>query len=198
MNNRQKLALFNCVLLVALTAGCQSFSYTGALLEPPKPLDNFSLPSTQGGDYELNDGRGKITLVYFGYTYCPDICPATLGQVEQALDHLGDDAAQVQVLMVTVDPERDTLDQLRAYLGAFDPRFIGLRADETETLDAILADFGAFYEIEKVSEESAAGYLVSHTASIFVVDRETRLRVLFPYGMTAEEIARDLEHLLKE
>lgn len=192
-NRWQALFLLLGALLVG---GCRAHEYAGTVLEPPKPLEDFSLPDASGGTFRLSDYRGRFVLVYFGYTFCPDICPATLLEARDALRALGEDAGQVQVVMVSVDPERDTPAHLSQYLANFDPSFTGLRTTDPDALEAVLADFGAHYE----REEPAGGgsYLVTHTASLFLVDREGRLREVFGYGTPGEAIAADLRQLMRE
>jgi protein SCO1 len=190
------------VILVALLfaaaglAACQPYEVKGAVLDPPKPLNDFSLDRADGGTFRLSDYAGQYVLIYFGYTYCPDVCPTTLFQTKRAFEVLGDDAARVQMAMVTVDPGRDTAELLDKYVTNFNPQFIGLRTDDPATLDRILADFGAFYEIDP-AEGDNADYLVSHTASMFLVNPSGELVEIFSYGTTGEDIASDIQHLLK-
>ncbi len=197
--NRALWLIAAALLLAALAAaGCTPYQYKGTVLDPPKPLEDFSLPAADGGTFRLSDQQGRLVLVYFGYTYCPDVCPATMYQVGQAMAQLGEDADRVQVAMVTVDPARDTPEQLDRYVKNFDPAFVGLRTDDAAELDALLADFGAFYQIEDEPEGSASGYLVTHTASLFLVDSQAMvLREVFTYGTPAEDIAADLRQMLK-
>jgi protein SCO1/2 len=183
-------------LVVLAGVGCGPHQFSGAILDPPKPAQDFSLPSTDGSTFTLSDYQGQIVMVYFGYTFCPDVCPTTMYQVSRMMELLGSKADDVQVVMVTVDPERDTIEQLGRYVKNFDETFIGLRTTDLDQLDTIMADFGATYQIEE--EDSAGGYLISHTAAIFVLDREGRTREIIPYGTQAEEMADDLRQLLKE
>ncbi len=191
--------LFAAALLLAALgmAGCLPYEYKGTVLDPPKPLDDFTLPTADGGTFRLSDQQGQLVLVYFGYTYCPDVCPATMYQVGRVAEQLGEDAEQVQVVMVTVDPARDTPEQLDRYVKNFNPTFVGLRTDDTGQLDAVLAQFGAYYVIEDPQEDSASGYLVTHTASLFLVDGQNALREVFTYGTPAEDIAADIRQMLK-
>ena len=194
---REKLVTLAAVLLVVTgLAACQPYQATGAVIDPPKPMNDFSLDQADGGTFQLSDYSGQYLLVYFGYTYCPDVCPTTLFQTKRAFELLGDDANRVQMVMVTVDPARDSAEQLRKYVANFNPQFIGLRTDDPAVLDPILADFGAFYEIDP-AEDSAADYLVSHTASMFLVNPSGELVEIFSYGTTGDDIASDIQHLLK-
>jgi len=195
----KKVALFLLLGLVMLAGvGCGPHQFSGALLDPPKPTNDFSLPATDGSTFTLSDYQGQIVLIYFGYTFCPDVCPTTMYQLSRMMEQLGNKADDIQVVMVTVDPERDTIEQLGRYVTNFNELFIGLRTTDLDQLDTIMADFGAYYQIEEEEESSATGYLISHTAAIFVIDRQGRTREIFPYGTQAEEMAKDLRQLLKE
>jgi protein SCO1/2 len=192
----------NLAVLVALLFGmvglaaCQPYEFKGTLLDPPKSLNDFTLDQHDGRAFHLSDYAGQYVLVYFGYTYCPDACPATLFQAKRAFELLGDDANRVQMVMATVDPGRDSAEVLDKYVTAFNPRFIGLRTDDPAVLDPILAEFGAYYEIDP-AEASTTDYLVSHTASLFLVNPAGELAEVFTYGATGEDIAADIQHLLK-
>jgi protein SCO1 len=195
---RRKLALLGALLFGMVgMAACQSYEFKGTLLDLPKPLGDFTLDQHDGGTFHLSDYAGQYVLVYFGYTYCPDACPTTLFQAKRAFELLGDDADRVQMVMVTVDPGRDSAELLGKYLANFNPQFIGLRTDDPTTLDPILAEFGAYYEIDP-AEDTAADYLVSHTASMFLVNPSGELAEVFTYGATGEDIAADIQHLLKK
>lgn len=198
--NVRKIALLIIMLGLVMLAGvgCGPHQFSGAILDPPKPTNDFSLPATDGTTFTLSDYQGQIVLIYFGYTFCPDVCPTTMYQVSRMMEQLGSKAGDVQVVMVTVDPERDTIDQLGRYVTNFNESFIGLRTTDLDQLDTIMADFGAYYQIEEEVEGSAAGYLISHTAAIFVIDRQGRTREIIPYGTQGEEMANDLRQLLKE
>jgi protein SCO1/2 len=141
------------------------------------------------------DFSGKAVVVFFGYTQCPDICPTTLTAMKEVMAQLGPEADRVQVLFVTVDPERDTLATLAAYVPWFDPRFRGLYGDAEATL-AAAREFRIFYG--KVKGETALGYSIDHTATSYAFDPQSRLRLLIPYGAKPEHIAADLRKLLND
>ncbi len=183
------------MLLLAMT-GCQPYEFKGAVLEPPKAISDFSLPAHDGSEFRLSDYEDRIVLIYFGYTSCPDVCPATLYQVKQAMEVLGDRAEQVQFVMITVDPERDTPERLADYLHNFNETFIGLRTTDLARLDEVLSQFGASYIIEE-PESGQTEYSVTHTASVFLLDRGLLLREIFPYGTPGEDMASDIQHILK-
>jgi protein SCO1 len=140
----------------------------GFAMQPPKPATDFTLTAHTGERVSLHDFRGKLVLLYFGYTYCPGICPTTLANVAQVLQQLGARAHQVQLLMVSVDPDRDTPDRLAAYVPHFHPSFIGLTGS-TEEIAAVAPLFGIYYEKQEGSIDT--GYLVSHSATLMVIDQ---------------------------
>jgi len=133
-------------------------------------------------------------VLYFGYTYCPDVCPITLSKLDRAMDIIGDKAEDVQVIMVSVDPERDTPEILKAYMAHFNPTFIGVTGD-TNTIDRIATTYGVYYEAAEGSD--ATGYLVNHTATVMIVDKDGYLKLVLPFEGTAEEMAADLSHFLR-
>jgi protein SCO1/2 len=181
------------VLLLAAFLFFTPTTLNGTQIDPPKVVSDFTL-SADSGPLRLSDLHGRLVVVYFGYTYCPDICPATLSKINKALDRLGKDADRFEVVMVTVDPERDTAEKLGAYVRKFNPEFIGLSG----TLDEIAAaakEFGIYYEKKEVS--TSAKYLVDHTASVLVLDAEGRISLIWPYEIETAQMASDLRVLLK-
>lgn len=153
----------------------------------------LALTDHNGQTRTLADFRGKVVLVNFGYTNCPDVCPTTLADLASTMKRLGPDASQVQVLFVTVDPKRDTPELLRQYVPAFDARFLGLYGDAAATKKAT-NDF-KIYAQERAGK-SAASYTVDHSAQTFAFDRSGKVRLIFGYGMTPEAMASDLRLLL--
>ena len=151
------------------------------------------LADPDGKPRSLSDFRGKVVVVSFGYTHCPDVCPTTLADLASALKQLGADAKRVQVLFVTVDPKRDTAELLKQYVPAFDPTFIGLRGDEAAT-ERAKKDFHVYAE-ERTGKPGDA-YLVDHSAQIYVIDREGRMRLLWNPGVAPAVMASDLRVLL--
>lgn len=192
----RSISVSTIALLAVVITGCQPFKPVGTLLEPPMPLEDFALPDVEGGTFYLSDQAGRLVLIFFGYTTCPDICPATLAQVARAVEQLGSDAGQVRVVFVSVDPQRDTPEQIRTYLDAFNDSFVGLRTTDLAALDGVLQQFGAFYTIDPVEGDSS--YTVTHTSTLFVVDPEGRLREVISFGATADQIAADIRYLLRQ
>jgi protein SCO1/2 len=163
---RFRIALWSLVAVVAVAATALY------LFRPPtRPLgvtgQEFALQSTQGGTFTQNDLRGTPSLVFFGYTFCPDVCPTTLAETTAWRQQLGLTAEQLRIIFVTVDPERDTLETVKGYVEGFDPSIIGLVGDAAAT-EAAKAAFGAFSE--KVGEPNDPYYLVNHTALTFLID----------------------------
>jgi len=154
---------------------------------------DFDLLDHNGQPRHLADFRGKAVAVFFGYTHCPDVCPTTLSDFAAAMGELGDAAKRVQVLFVSVDPERDTPDVLRAYVPAFNPAFLGLTGSEA-AIRAAAAEFKVVYQ--KSQGAVPDDYLIDHSAGTYVFDPEGRLRLLMPYGTTPDVIAADLKILL--
>jgi protein SCO1/2 len=151
------------------------------------------LTDHNGKPRSLADFRGKVVLVNFGYTQCPDVCPTTLADLASAMKKLGADASQVQVLFVTVDPKRDKPELLRQYLPAFDPSFLGLYGDEDAT-KKVTRDF-RIYAQERPGRTPDT-YTVDHAAQTFAFDRQGKLRLVMGYGMAPEAIASDVKILL--
>ncbi len=181
--------------VIVFGAGCSSYEYKGAVLDPPMAVPDFELTDTNNQPFHLSDVKGDIALIYFGYTFCPDVCPLTLWDVKQALaDFEGKN--RVKVIFVSVDPERDTPDVLAKYLSGFDPEYIGL-TDDFEKVEAVMKPFGAFAEKEDV-EGSAAGYLVNHTARLYLLTPEQELMLMYPFGFEPEDLRSDLTHLLQD
>ena len=154
---------------------------------------DIELQGSNGQPVSLADFEDQVVVVYFGYTFCPDVCPITLSKLARARAMLGDDADDVQVVMVTVDPERDTPEVLREYAARFDPTFLGLTGDPAD-IDRIATIYGVYYQA--VDTESKAGYLVDHTSTVMVIDRSGELKLLVSFDATDNEIAEDLSYLV--
>jgi protein SCO1/2 len=173
----------------------QNYRYHGAVIEPPAQAADFTLTDQDGNPFRLSDQKGKIVLIFFGYTHCPDVCPITLAEFKQIKAMLGDKADQVRFVFVTVDPERDTPETINTFLQNFDPTFIGLTSDRA-TLEPVWKAYGVYQQ--KQDAGSAAGYLVDHSTRTYLIDSAGSWRINYPYGMEPEKIAQDLGHLMKE
>ena len=187
-------AVIGLTMLVELVFR-KPYSFHGTVINPPLPVTDFSLQTANEEVFRLSEQKGKVVLLFFGYTSCPDVCPVTLATFKQVNDNLGEDAQKVRFVMITADPDRDTPDKVAEYAARFNPEFIGLSGDMT-ALASIWKELGVF--VEKQESGSAAGYLVSHTASVYVLNQSGSLFMTFPYGTTATEIADDIRQILKE
>lgn len=153
----------------------------------------LALTDHTGTPRTLADWRGKVVVLFFGFTQCPDVCPTTLATMADVMKRLGPQADRVQVLFVTVDPERDTPAVIGPYVTAFDPRFVGLYGDRDATARAA-REFKVFYQ--KVPGKTEGTYGIDHTAASYVIDAQGRLRLYVRHQQTAEDLAADLERLL--
>ncbi len=169
-------------------------SFRGTMYAEPYPdAPDISLAMANGETYRL--GEEKITLLFFGYTYCPDVCPTTLAELKLAMDLLRDDADQVQVVFISVDPERDTAETVQKYVQRFNPNFIGL-SGTLEGLEPIWNGFGVYREI--VEGTSETNYIINHTARVTLVDQNGSMRLTYGFQTPPEDIAHDIEILLKQ
>lgn len=193
---RRLLALAGAAAITPLMTACdrtpkpsfKSVDITGA-----DYAHRLRLPDADGQARSLDDFKGKAVVVFFGYTQCPDVCPTTLQQLVETKRLLGPLGDKLQGLFVTVDPERDTPEVLKAYTGAFDPAFIALRGNAEETA-AAAKEFKIFYR--KVDGSTPQSYTIDHTAAAYVIDPQGRPRLYVRHGMPAADLAADLKLLL--
>jgi protein SCO1 len=153
----------------------------------------FSLTDFNGKPRTLADYKGKVAIVFFGYTQCPDVCPTTMAEMASVMQKLGPQADQVQVLFITLDPERDTPQLLASYVPAFDKRFMGLYGTPAQTAKTA-KDFKVFYS--KVPGKEPGSYTIDHMAGSYVFDRDGRLRLFIRHGGSADSIVHDIRQLL--
>jgi protein SCO1/2 len=190
---RLRFILWALVVIVGLGATALYF-----LRPPERPVGlfggEFTLHTTDGKDFAEKDLPGVPTLVYFGYTFCPDVCPTTLVEILGWQQTLGVTPDELRVIMVTVDPERDTPENLRQYLDAFSSDFIGLTGSEDET-EAAKKAFGVFSQ--KVITDEATDYLVDHTASVFLLGRDGRFEGTIAYGEESAPAVAKIQRLLE-
>lgn len=164
----------------------------GTLIEPPMAAEDFTLTS-RDGPVSLSDFRGRTVVLFFGYTYCPDVCPLTLAGLGQAVEALGDAGEEVQVIMVSVDPDRDTPERVGRYAANFHPSFLGLTGT-AEEVGRVATAFGIYHGKDEPDE--LGDYMVSHSATVTVLGPEGRIRLLWPYDVPPEDLARDLRYLV--
>jgi protein SCO1/2 len=180
--------------VLALTRyGTHTFS--GQVFDPVHDAGDFQLTDEAGKPFALSDLRGEWILLTYGYTTCPDVCPLTLGNLKQVKAQLGSQAEHVRIVFVSVDPERDTPDVMQRYVRHFGDDLKGLTGSLASVALAARI-FGVRYE--KRASDSAVGYLVSHSAYVYLIDPRFRWRVTFPFGVRPDEIAGDLRYLMSQ
>ena len=188
------MALGLGIVLAAWLSFNQKHTYQGVLIDPPARAADFTLTDQNGNPFQLSEQRGKIVLLLFGYTNCPDVCPITLAEFKKIKAALGDQADSVRFVLITTDPERDTRERMQTYLAAFDPDFIGLTG-ETSALEAIWKSYGVFVESE--ADHHSADYTVDHSARTYLIDLQGNWRLNYPFGMETEKISQDILQLLQ-
>ena len=203
MRGRRVLAL------VALAGGCVAASATvdaapagnaglrSGAFDPPRPAPEFVLPATGGGEFRLSRHLGKVVVLTFGYSSCPDVCPTVLAELAQLRERLGGAAKRVQVVYVSVDPERDTPTRLRGFTEQFDKTFLGLTGP-MDRLAPVWKAYGVSVVRRDLPGSNPPTYLVHHAASVFLIDAAGRLRVMAPFGTPSDDLLHDIRVLLKE
>ncbi len=177
-------------LIFAKPASLRGTSYD----EPYPKAPEVELVKANGEAFRLSGQKGKIVLLFFGYTSCPDVCPTTLAELKQVMDKLGDKTEQVQVVFVSVDPERDTPEKIQKYVEHFNQSFIGLSGSPAD-LQVIWDNYGVFHE--KVESDSAFGYIINHTARTYLIDVDGNLRLSYGFQTPVDDMVSDLQVLLK-
>ena len=177
----------------AVSAGAAPPAFKAGVFDPPRAAPNFSLQGSNGRELSMGQFKGKVLLLAFGYSSCTAVCPVTLATYAMARRQMGAAAADVQVVYITVDPERDVPTRLNSFLKQFDPTFIGGTGSE-EQLVAVRKQYG----INAQKIPAGKGYGYSHSSFTYLIDRTGRIRALMPYGHPAADYVNDLSMLLKE
>jgi protein SCO1 len=180
------------LLALALGAGAAAPTLKSGQFDPPLPAPDFVLQGSDNRELKLANHKGRVVLMFFGFTHCPEVCPTTLATLAQVRKQLGADAARVQVVYITVDPERDTPQRMAAYLRAFDAGFVG-GTGKPEQLAAVRQQYG----VHMKRLPMPGGYGIDHGTSVYVIDRQGRLRAMMPYGHSAADFVHDIRALLK-
>lgn len=200
MNKRDFLRLAGVPVALAALAGLAACS-------DPKPSFNavdmtgadyakgFALKDADGKERTLADFKGKVVVLFFGYAQCPDVCPTTMTEMAQVKQQLGKDGDKLQVLFVTVDPDRDTPEVMKAYMGAFDPAFVALIPTQ-EQLAAMAKDYKAYYK--KVDGKTPTSYSMDHSAASYIYDTQGRLRLYARYGAGVAPMVADVKALIQQ
>lgn len=189
------------VSILTLASACteppkqaQAEGFRSGVFDPPREAPELDLQGADGSRVSLAPHRGKVVILEFGFTTCATICPVTLAKLVEVHKKLGAAASDVQVIFVTVDPKRDTPERLREYLSAFHPSFLGATGTPEE-LAAVREAYGVI-ATEAASENELIGYEVHHSSSIYLIDREGKLRLLSPFGKSADDVLHDVQLLL--
>ena len=201
--DRKTLLVGIISFLLILTVGmavllfAKPASFRGTTYGEPYPVaSEIALTRSDGSNFKLSEVRGDVVLLFFGYTSCPDVCPTTLAELKLIVAELNkEDAAQVKVLFVTVDPDRDTPQRMQEYVDRFNPAFVGLSGSQAE-LEKIWQAYGIYRET--VPGVSASGYTVNHTARVTLIDRQGNMRISYGLDTPKEDVVHDLKLILKE
>ena len=198
INQNKAWRLLTVVLLslcVLFVAGCNDATpqFKGSDITGTHLGKELDLTGTDGKPYNLEALKGKVTIVLFGFTQCPDVCPTSLAELTQVMKLLGQEAKRVQVVLITVDPERDTPEVLRAYVSGFDPQFLGL----TGTLEQIKKAASSFKVYFAKTAGVQGNYSMDHSASFYLMDAQGESRVLLNNNIGAAAIAHDVQRLLR-
>ncbi|HLB49817.1 MAG TPA: SCO family protein [Anaerolineales bacterium] len=182
------------VAMVGVGAGLFARPYTfhGSLIDPPVPAVDFTLTDQTGQPFRLSEQAGNVVLLFFGYTSCPDVCPATLTQFKRIRTEMGKEADRVRFVLVTVDPQRDTAERLRQYLAGFNSSFVGLTGTWLD-LDQVYRSYGVYQAILV----PGPAYTVDHTDRVYAIDPKGNLRLTYTSDTTADDLAQDVRQLLK-
>jgi protein SCO1/2 len=188
------LASVGLVILMAILFA-KPASFHGAEYGIPYPVaPEVELINSDGETFRLSDQKGKVVLLFFGYTSCPDVCPTTLAELKLVMDDLGEKASMIQVVFISVDPERDTPDKIQKYVNHFNKQFIGLSGPNAE-LEKLWKEYGVTREVTE--SDSAFGYIVNHSARIYLIDPNGDLRLSYGFQTPVKDIVSDLEVFLK-
>jgi len=188
-------AFLLALVLLATPVHASEGELKAGVFDPPRAAPDFSLKGSDGGELKLSRYRGNVVVLGFGFTHCPEVCPTTLATLAKARKKLGSSAGGMQVVYVTVDPQRDDPGRMRSYLAVFDPSFVGATGTP-EALAQVRQDYGVVATRWKGKGPEDYGF--DHSSFVYLIDREGRLRALSPYGRSADDIAHDVAILLKK
>ncbi|NLG99267.1 MAG: SCO family protein [Chloroflexi bacterium] len=171
----------------------------GSLIDPPVPAEPFTLTDGRGETFNLSEQRGSLVVIFFGFTACPDVCPASLSDMKRVHDRLAKEPGMVErvkFVFITVDPDRDTPEKTGKYVSAFSPDFIGLSGSEEE-LEPVWKSFGVYRELHKDSPDDTV-YTVDHSAWMYLIDQDGNLRLTYTFGTPVDHLLSDIRYLLKQ
>ena len=190
--SRVLATLLSLLCLAVAASATEDADLKAGVFDPPRAAPEFALRGSDGAELKLSRFRGKVVILEFGFTSCPDVCPKTLAALAAARKSLGAQGDELQVVYITVDPERDDPERLRTYLAAFDPSFVGGTGTQEE-LAAVRQEYG----IAATRTDSGPSHTFSHSSYTYLIDREGSLRALVPYGTSSDDYAHDVRILLK-
>ena len=182
-------------VLLWLVSACGGYTFHGQAYDPPQPAPPIEGVNWDGTTFQLDQQKGKVVILFFGYSYCPDICPLTMAQLAQSYRQLGEKAKNLAVVFVSTDPDRDTPARLAEYIPAFDRSFYGIHLTP-EQLTTVEQAYGVFAE-PSATPDASAGYEIAHSTYLFVLDQTGNLRLLFPSDVPQADLIADLEQLMK-
>jgi protein SCO1/2 len=190
---RRLLSALVSLLLIASVGAADAPALKAGVFDPPRQAPDFALQGSNGHDLKVSQYRGKVMLLAFGFTSCADVCPTTLATFAQTRKQLGAAAADVQVVYITVDAERDVPERMKSYLSGFDSTFVGGSGSPAQ-LAAVRKDYG----ISSEKKNFGTAYTYAHSSFVYLIDRRGRIRALMPYGHSPDDYVHDLTILLKE
>lgn len=194
-NRLFSLVLLLCSMLVLVACG-GPYTFKGGVVSPPTQAPDFTLTDSSGQPWTLSDQRGKVTLLFFGFTYCPDICPTTLSDFAKVREELGAQADEVQVVFVTVDPERDTPERLQKYVKGYDTTNVALTGTPEE-LQKVYKAYGVVAQRREMPD-SALKYTMDHTGITYAIGPDGKWEVAFTPDMKPDDITSDVRYLLQQ
>lgn len=197
MGLRRVSALGPVLLAITwLLGACGSYTFHGQAYDPARPAPPIAGVNWDGANFQLSEQKGKVVILFFGYSYCPDVCPLTMAQLAQSYRQLGEKAKNLAVVFVSTDPARDTPARLAEYIPAFDRAFYGLHLS-AEQLATVKQAYGVFAEPSPAQGNSNAQvYQIEHSSYLFVLDQSSNLRLLYPSDIPQADLLADLEYLL--
>ena len=193
---RKQFVVMVCLLLFVFLNSCGSYQFKNSQLTPPDPAYDFELIDQNNQPFQLSSQRGKVVMIFFGYTHCPDVCPATLSDMQILRNRLGTLQDKVTMLFITVDPERDTVTRLKQFVDRFDSHIVALTGDVTALANVYKA-YGAGAQRQELPE-SALKYAMDHTSTMTVIDKQGQRRLLIGFGSDLTDTQNDILALIKE
>lgn len=198
LSSRSRWVIGAMLVLVLTIAACaKPHQFNGTIFENPSPAFPFEGTNYTGDPFRMSEQQGKVVVIFFGYTFCPDVCPLALADLKTITSKLGEKAKDLAVVFVTVDPERDTLERLTAYVQAFDPAFYGVRL-EGQMYEATKAAYGVFVEKRPVENGDPNNYFVDHSAGVYIIDKTGNLVEAFRFDAGVDAILPDLAYWLSQ